>query len=207
MYRFSRLMLEFFLRIFFRIHFFGRENIPAPPYIVVSNHTSLLDPPLVGAACNKYSLDFMAKSDLFDAPILGAWTRSVNCICIRRGKNSVEGLKEALRRIDKGRAVGIFPEGTRSADGSLQEAKRGVGFLIARAGVPVIPVYVDGSRAAFPKTGGMKPGTHINVFVGRPIPPEDFFFKKSSGKKDYEAISNMVMEHIARLKETGGSAE
>jgi len=202
MYWISRSILEIFLRIFFKVRFLGRENIPDPPYMIVSNHTSALDPPLVGVACKKNSVDFLAKEELFNIPVLGVWTRSVNCICVRRGASNVGGLKEALRRIHKGRSVCIFPEGTRSADGSLQEAKRGVGFLIARAGVPVVPVYVDGSRAAFPKSGSMKPGTRIDVFIGKPILPEDFLSGKDYGKKDYEAVTNMIMERIALVKDT-----
>jgi 1-acyl-sn-glycerol-3-phosphate acyltransferase len=199
-YDISRLILEFFLRVFFKMRFFGRENIPDPPYIMVSNHASLLDPPLVGVACNKNRLDFMAKKELFDTPIVGTWVRLVNCICIKRGASNVESLKEALRRIHKKRVVCIFPEGTRSVDGSLQEAKRGTGFLIVKAGVPVIPVYVHGSGTAFPIAGGMKPGSRISVFIGRPMMPGDIISRKKFEKKDYEAVAGTAMEGIARLQ-------
>jgi len=200
LYLISRTIFEIFIRVFFKLHIFYLGDIPKPPFIVVSNHSSLLDPPLVGVACRKYCVNFMAKKELFDTPVLGIWSRMVRCIEVKRGDNSVRSLKEALRRLKEGRVVGVFPEGTRSVDGTMQEAKRGTGFLISRAGVPVVPVYVEGSGKAFPKGGGVNRGTVINVFVGKPILPEELFIKKDSGKIDYEAISGRVMEKIGRLK-------
>ncbi|RKY43249.1 MAG: 1-acyl-sn-glycerol-3-phosphate acyltransferase [Candidatus Makaraimicrobium thalassicum] len=195
-YRISRFILEVFLRFFFKVRIFGRENIPDPPYIVVPNHTSLLDPPLVGMACKKDSIDFMAKEELFDKRVVGAWTRSVRCIPVSRRANSTGSLKEALKRVSRGRSICIFPEGTRSVDGRLQAAKRGVGFLIERAGVPVVPVYIEGSTEALPKGGRLKPGTRIDVFVGKPVLPGSLIFETASGKRDYESITNAVMGHI-----------
>ncbi len=198
-YRLSRFTFKVLLYTFFRIRFFGRENIPEKPYIVAANHASLIDPPLVGVACEKDDVDFMAKEELFNAPIIGLWTRLVGCIKVRRGANSVKSLKEALRRVNAGRVVSVFPEGTRSNDGSLQEAKRGVGFLIVRAKVPVVPIYIQNSALAMPKGKGIKPGVAINVFVGKPILPDAFIAGEDSSKRDYEKVSNVVMERIAEL--------
>ncbi len=202
LYFLSRSVFEIFIRICFKLHIFGRENFPEAPYIIVSNHASLLDPPLVGISCKKTdSVDFMAKKELFTGSILGRWTRSVGCIFVDRNAGGIGAMKEAIRRLGKGHVVGIFPEGTRSEDGSLQEGKRGVGFLIAKAKVPVVPVYIHGSGEAFPKGKGIKMGSVINVFVGDAIPPDEFIDVLGSGKETYEAITNMVMDRIARLKD------
>lgn len=203
LYRISRAIFEFFINVLFRVRIFGRENLPGAPYIVVPNHASLLDPPLVGVACKKDNISFMAKKELFDTPLVGAWTRAVDCICVRRGATSVRSLKDALKRVSAGEVVCVFPEGARSPDGSLQEAKRGVGFLIAKAGVPVVPIYIDGSLDAWPKGRRFRPGARINVFVGRPIPPDELVPGEGAGKKDYEAIANKVMDAISRLRESG----
>ena len=200
-YRISRLLLEVLLRFLFRIRFFGRKNIPEPPYLIVSNHASYLDPPMVGVACKKYSVDFMAKKEMFDAPVLGAWTRSVGCIPVDRDAAGVKAMKEALRRLKKKRVVAIFPEGRRSDDGSLQEAKRGVGFLVAKARVPVVPVYIDGSAAAMPKEGHIRFKARIDAYIGRPILFDELSFEEKDGKTDYEAITAAIMERIAGLKE------
>jgi len=199
LYYISRAIFEMLMRLLFRIRVSGTEHIPSPPFIITSNHASLLDPPLVGIACKKYQVDFMAKKELFDAPILGSWTRNVGCIEVRRGENSVKSLKEAIRRLREGHVVGIFPEGTRSSDGSLQEAKRGIGFLIGRAAVPVVPVYVEGSAEAFPKGKGICPGTTVSISVGRPIMPDEFAAVEGE-KRDYEAIAGMIMDRIAAIK-------
>lgn len=201
LYYISNSIFTILLRILFRIHVFGKENLPKPPFIVASNHASLLDPPLVGMVCRKYPVDFMAKRELFDTPVIGIWARNVRCIEARRGENSVRSLKEAIRRIRKGHVIGLFPEGTRSTSGDLQNAMRGTGFLIAKAGVPVIPIYIGGSGEAFPKGRGINIGAHIDVVIGKPALPDTFLSKKVSGKENYEMIANMVMKWISELKE------
>jgi 1-acyl-sn-glycerol-3-phosphate acyltransferase len=153
----SRSSLEIAARIFFSVKITGHENFPSPPFIVVSNHTSLLDPPLVGAACAKYFVNFMVKQELFEMPLVKHWAKSVGCIPVRRGDNSIKGIREVLRRLKQGHVVGIFPEGTRSEDGSLREAKMGTGFLLSSARVPVVPIYVFGTAEAFPKGKPIKP--------------------------------------------------
>ncbi|MFH1665033.1 MAG: lysophospholipid acyltransferase family protein [Candidatus Omnitrophota bacterium] len=199
-YRISRRLLKLFMMIFFKFRIYGRENIPEPPYLAVSNHVSLLDPPLVGVACEKDNMIFMAKKELFDKPVLGAWTRSVGCIRVDRDGNSTKSIRTVLECLNAGKAVSIFPEGERSTDGELKEAKRGAGFIIAKAGVPVVPIYISGTMRAFPKGGRMRPGTEIKVFVGRPITPEDPQIRTASEKKDYTTIANIVMERIARAE-------
>ncbi|MFH1846078.1 MAG: lysophospholipid acyltransferase family protein [Candidatus Omnitrophota bacterium] len=201
MYRLSRFILEMFIRMFFRIKVFGRENIPEAPYIIVPNHASLLDPPLVGIACNKHNIAFLAKEELFTTPIIGIWSRSVGCLCAKRGANSIKSLRDALKKTQEGGVVCIFPEGTRSSDGDLQQAKRGVGFLIARAKVPLVPVYVDGTAKAMPKTGGFKRGSLLRVFVGKPLYPAQFLLSEDIGKKNYQHVTEIVMKSIAELKD------
>lgn len=201
MYHISRFLFEIFFKLLLKINFSGRENIPEPPYIIVANHASLADPPFVGSACKKHAVDFMAKDELFDIPIIGAWARSVRCIRVNRGSASADSLKEAIRRIGKGRVVAVFPEGSRSEDGTLQEAKRGVGFIIAKSKVPVLPIYIEGSNIAFPKGRSLKIGSRVNVIIGPAIMPDEFFEGNDRpNKKDYEKITNIIMERIADLK-------
>ncbi len=195
----SRSIFELFIRIMFKLRIHGRENCPKAPFLAVSNHASLVDPPLLAVACKPIPVNFMAKRELFDAPIIGAWTRRVRCIEVHRGENSVRSLKEAIRRLKDGEVVGMFPEGTRSLDGELQDAKRGTGFLVAQAKVPVLPVYIHGSAQAMGKGSGIKRGTPIDVYVGKPIDPSEMVAVK--GDKDrYDKISQTIMDRIAEIK-------
>ena len=200
-YRISRKIFELLIRILYNFEVYGRENVPEPPYLIASNHASIIDPPLVGIACNRHFIDFMAKKELFDRPFFGRWCRKVGCIEVKRGGNSVKSLKEAIDRLVQGRVVAIFPEGTRSVDGKIRDAKRGTGFLIARAEVPVLPVYLEGSAKALPKGGRINRGAFIRVFIGKPLMPEEFSGLGSGRHKDYDAISNMIMSRIADIKE------
>lgn len=202
MYFVSRSSLEWAVRIFFNLRITGHENFPPPPFIVVANHTSLLDPPIVGAACKKFTVNFMVKQELFEMPVVRHWSKSVECIPVKRGDNSIRGIRESLRRLKHGKVVGIFPEGTRSSDGSLREAKTGTGFLISSAKVPVVPIYVFGTAEAFPKGKAMKFGSKVGALIGKVITPEDLKLDGKGGKDHYERVSNEVMSVISGLRDS-----
>ena len=206
-YRVSRYLLMIFLRLFFRVKVYGTENLPEAPYILTPNHVSLLDPALVGVSCRKDLVVFMAKKELFTSRFFGWWARFVGCIPVDRGKSNISSLKKALQKVNDGYVVCIFPEGTRSVDGDLQEAKRGVGFLISKASVPVVPVYVDGSQLALPKGGKLKFGARINVLIGKPLMPDKIPYIRVNGKTDYEAVTNVIMERITALRGGRDSCE
>lgn len=199
-YRISRAIFEVLIHTLFRFKVYGKENVPDAPLLIAANHASIADPVAVGVACKKHHVDFMAKKELFDKPFWGKWCRMVGCIEVKRGDNAVKSLKEAVRRLSQGRAVAIFPEGTRSVSGEIQDAKRGTGFLIARGNVPVLPVYVDGTGKAIPKGGRWNLGTLIRVYIGKPVMPDEFAKLRAGKDRDYEAITCMVMDRIAGLK-------
>lgn len=202
MYTLSRGSFELAIRVFFKLKITGHENFPPPPFIVVSNHTSLLDPPIVGAACKKYTVNFMVKQELFETPVVKHWSKSVECIPVRRGDNSIKGIRESLRRLRQGKVVGVFPEGTRSSDGNLREAKTGTGFLISLAKVPVVPIYVFGTDKAFPKGQAVKPWSPVGAIIGKVLTPEDLKLEGASGRENYERVGNEIMSTIAGLRDS-----
>lgn len=124
----------------------GREHVPPEGgLIVASNHCSYWDPLLVGTAAIR-ELHFLAKEELFRPPVFGPLIRSFNAIPIRRGMADVSGLTRALDVLRAGRALIVFPEGTRSRGGELRTARPGVGMLAIATGARIVPAYVENSN-------------------------------------------------------------
>lgn len=199
-YKISRNGFEIAIRLLFRMSIIKKAPLPEPPFIVAANHASLLDPPLVGIACKHKVVNFVVKQELVEIPVIRHWTRHVECVPVKRGDNSIKGLREALRRIKQGKIVGMFPEGTRSTDGTLQEAKVGTGFLISNAKVPVVPIYSFGTSEALPKGKGIKFRAKVGAIVGKAIMPEEIKGFSGSTREKYDKITNLVMERIGELE-------
>ena len=135
-------------RAMFRLESQGRDNIPATgPVLLVANHSSLLDPPLIGAAARR-QLIFLAKVELFQFPLFGGLMRRLNARPVRRDGADPAALRTAMRVLEEGRALLIFPEGTRGDEGVIRPAKAGAGMLAVLSGASVVPVYVRGSGRA-----------------------------------------------------------
>jgi 1-acyl-sn-glycerol-3-phosphate acyltransferase len=199
-YSAARCIVLFLLRAFERFKVYGLENVPATGgCMVASNHVSFLDPPAIACAIPHRPVRFLGRNTLFRRP-LGRWffTR-IRLVPIDRTRGDLRALRQTIEVMKGGDLLGIFPEGTRSPDGQLKRPKNGIGFLIARAGVPVIPAYVDGSYRAFPKHARWVKRGHVRVFFGRPILPPDFP-QGSESRETYERIAQTVMSRIAALK-------
>jgi len=176
----------------FLFHFIGRakvsglENIPAGGAVIAPNHISLADPQLVGC-CMKRDLFFMAKIELFKVPIFGSLISRTNAFKVRRGQMDIEAFRTAQRLLENGRAVLVFPEGTRSKDGNFRKPFHGVGMLSCMAQSPIVPVRIMNSDKF--------PYKQIKVIFGKPIyPPKDF------EKKTYKELSERVIEEIGKLE-------
>ncbi len=131
----------------------GRENIPAnTPAIYVSNHQSNFDIPIIYSSL-PIQFSWLAKQELFKVPLFGAAMKAVGCIPIDRSnrREMMKSINAASRQIKDGTSVIIFPEGTRSPDGKLQEFKKGALLIAVKAKVPVIPIAIQGSYERLPK--------------------------------------------------------
>ena len=169
-YDFSKVILRLYFRFGFGLELLGSAHVPpSGPFILASNHVSFLDPPLLGAACPR-RLRFMARADLFDHPLLGAYLRGVHVVPLKRGESDLGAIHHAIRLLHDGEVLAIFPEGGRQRSGRLGFAKRGVGLLAETARVPIVPVLVQGTFEAWPPEATRPRRTKIRVAFGPAIP-------------------------------------
>jgi 1-acyl-sn-glycerol-3-phosphate acyltransferase len=167
----------------------GRDNVPkSGGALLVSNHLSYLDVFIVGVAARR-PLNYVARSTLFFPP-LGALIRSVGGFPIQRDGMGSSGLKETLRRLRNGGIVILFPEGTRSLDGSLGEMKPGIAVLASRAKTPLIPAGLAGTYEGWSRHRLFPLPHPIRVEYGRPILPEEL-----AGLSP-EQITSLIREQI-----------
>jgi 1-acyl-sn-glycerol-3-phosphate acyltransferase len=198
-YYISRAILLLFIKIFFRYSAKGSGNVPRRGgCIIASNHLSFLDPAAAGMVTMR-KVHFLARATLFDNPLFKWWGTSVGAIPVKRGRFDLSAMRACLRHLKKGEVVSLFPEGTRSRDGVIQDPKAGVGYLAANAGVPIVPVLIRGSDKALPPHAAMIRFKPVSAVAGPPVIPDMFLDK--DGAYDYQAISNEVMKRIRKLKE------
>ena len=170
-YRFVRGILGLYFRWQFGLRVEGREHEPATgPVLVVSNHVSALDPPMVGVALRRQSR-YMAKQELMDTPVLGFFLRTIGVFPVRRGEADRRSIRNALEALEHGGVLVMFPEGTRSPDGRLQTAEPGAALLALRTGAPVLPVAVIGTQHAMPRGAKRPRRTPVLIRLGAMIRP------------------------------------
>ncbi len=151
----------------------GLENIPDnEPVIFVSNHQSLIDVKLSIAAIPR-NFSFISKDILFKIPLLGKYMRTSGHIGIRRSdeRNAYGTLSEVIKKLDGGKSIIFFPEGTRSENGELGKFKRGISMVILKSGRRVIPTAIIGSRGYLPKSSILSNPEHRDICFrfGKPI--------------------------------------
>lgn len=162
--------------LIYRFRCYHARHVPhTGPILIAANHQSHLDPPAIGIACAHRPLHFLARSGLFTGRLFGWLIAALNSIPIKEDASDVAAIRAVIQRLEAGAAVLIFPEGSRSPDGELQEFKRGVALLMKRAGCPVVPAAVEGAFEAFPRHRSFPRlfGCRIAVMFGKPIPADE----------------------------------
>ncbi len=172
----------------------GMEQLSGKgPYIFMSNHQGYYD---IFALLSHlpYQFKWLAKKELFSVPFLGWTMAAVGYISIDRGgtRDTVEAMNEAAQKIRDGISVVIFPEGSRSPDGSIQPFKKGGFTLAIKSRVPIVPVSISGSRDIMPKDRLTAAPGEIRILVGHPIETE------SCALKDREVLMKKVKETISK---------
>jgi 1-acyl-sn-glycerol-3-phosphate acyltransferase len=185
----------------YRVRYSGRQNIPAAGgVLVVSNHQSHFDPPLVGIGCPR-RMNYLARDTLFRFAPFRWLIRPVDAIPIDREGIGLGGIKESLRRLKRGEMVLIFPEGTRTRDGQIAAFRPGFTALAVRSGAAILPVAIEGAFQAWPRWHRFPGLGTIRVHFGVPIQPAEY-----AGRDERELLAEVehsVRECHARLKNSG----
>ncbi len=170
-YGFLRILAQLALPAFWRYRSFGRKNVPRRGGVLIAcNHQSYVDPVLIGVGLNR-QIHIMARRSLFHKYVLFRWLiSSLNAFPLNDSGIDVGAIKEAIRRLKRGNIVLMFPEGSRTRDGSIGEIHPGIAMMAKRSGSPVVPAVIDGAFEAWPRTGKLfRFGPAVRVAFGRPI--------------------------------------
>lgn len=188
LYPLGKVLCSTLLFPLYRIKVVGKENFPKEGGVLLcSNHIDNLDPPVVGITCPR-PVHFMAKEELFEVPILKGLLPKVNAFPVKRGMSDRQAMRQALSLLREGSVVGLFPEGTRSQDGELQEGLAGAGFFALRGNATVMPCAI---------IGPYKPLKSIKVVYGKPIDMASYRERKASP----EEVTKVIMGEIRKLIE------
>ena len=184
--------------IYFRHDTAHQELIPETAgALIVANHVSYLDPSMIGASFRR-PIYYLARKSLFKG-FLGWLLPNIQVLPVDRGKGDLASMKRILGLLKAGNRVLIFPEGTRSPDGELQSAEAGIGFIIAKCEVPVVPVRIFGAFDCWPRGDKLPHPGRITIVPG---PPVDFSGIPSdlTGRERYQACADQVMKALGELR-------
>jgi 1-acyl-sn-glycerol-3-phosphate acyltransferase len=188
-YDIAKAAVEAIARVSFRYRVIGAEKVPRTGgLLVVANHISNLDPPLLGVGVPR-PVSYMAKKELFAMPILKQLLPHLNAFPVDRQAGGTAALRASLRMLKEGRCVGMFPEGGRNVTGTNEE-KAGAAFLAAASGVPIVPAAIVGTRK-------LRPFGRVTVVFGDPFTVER---NRQSDSGDLEKKATEIMQRIRELE-------
>ena len=194
----SSLLVFPVFRLLFRGSTAGNNRVPMQgPLVVVANHGSHLDPPLLGHALGR-PVAFMAKAELFNIPLLGRVIRACGAYPVRRGASDREAIRTATARLEEGWATGVFLDGTRQSDGRINNPLPGAALLAARTGAPLLPVAICNSHRALGGGRSWPRLVPIQLRIGDPIPAP-----ASRRRPDLDATTALLQERINGLLDQG----
>lgn len=204
-YAVSRHLVRLIFSTYFRGEVYNAHNVPERgPLIIASNHVGYIDPFCVGAAVNR-RICYLCRESAFKWPIIGYLLKKWNAVPVDRDGKNPRGLKAVLDRLKDGEAVMLFPEGTRTYDGTLQRAKPGIGLLVAQSQAPVLPVRIFGMWEAFNRHMKFPRPKKVKVVFGELISFDEKIEKlknsdRESAKLLYQEIADGIMMAIENIK-------
>lgn len=195
-YSVASFLIRALMGLLTRLEVHGLENVPSEgPLLVAANHLHFADPPILGAVMPR-KLIFMAKSEVFSKPILGLIVWAYEAFAVRRGEGDTRAIRRALKVLSSGRALGMFPEGTRSKSGKLQPGRPGASLIAIRSRATILPVGISGTRT-FLQWPRILSRPQVIVRIGEPFRPE--LDPSLSSREQQARLTDEVMRRIAAL--------
>ncbi|WP_083528285.1 lysophospholipid acyltransferase family protein [Alkalithermobacter thermoalcaliphilus] len=188
LYDVVRAVLKPVFKFLYKIEIIGLDKVPQNEHIIfASNHKSLLDPVFIGIYMPR-KVHYMAKKELFKNKFFGYILKNLGVFPVDRSKADISTIKTALRILKDGKAIGIFPEGTRTKGEGLGKAKAGTAMLAIKGKCKVVPVSIVSKYKIFRKT---------IIKINDPLDFEDYYDNKLTSS-DYEILSQKVLDIIAQ---------
>jgi 1-acyl-sn-glycerol-3-phosphate acyltransferase len=186
-----------------RVSIEGLEHLPTSgPLILAPNHASNADPVVVGAWLTPRlgrRIHWFSKREVLEWPVLGWVARSGGVHGIERGAADVEGFRTAMKVLEAGGVLLVFPEGTRSPTGALQEAKDGVATLAIRSGAAILPIGIAGSHRVWPKGSRPRIGHQLTMRIGESFHPDEVIPAGTDKRAAKALVTRTMMGRIAAL--------
>jgi len=190
----SKLFVLPIYKFVFRGHLLGRENIPKQnSFIMVSNHGSLLDPPLLGHSLGR-NISFMAKAELFKIPLLGFIIKACGAYPVKRGFVDKNTIKIACKKLSNDNCIGIFIDGTRQKNGRVNRPKQGAALLAFKNQKLLLPVAIVNSHRLVRFKFFIPFFSKIVIKVGKPVQPP-----QSSSRDDLNSVTMYLQDKINNL--------
>lgn len=189
-WKFFQGMCRIVITVAFRFRAYNVENVPRTGAVILaSNHQSYLDPALVGIALQR-PVGFLANAYLFRVPLFGRVIWNLHAFPVERGKGDRAAINTAIELLNRGYALNVFPEGTRSPDGEIKPLERGILLLTRKTGAPVLPIAIDGAYDAWPKGRKLFRPHPVHLIYGKLIDPT---------KMDNQEFMDTLDREIRRL--------
>ena len=197
-YSFVRAICWLILKIFWRMEIRGIENLPeSGGFIIASNHVSYLDPAVLVASLNR-KIYFITKKEVFKNTFISFLLKNMNAFSVDRDNVDMFAFKKAMNILREEKVLGIFPEGTRSSNGELQELKMGALKIAMKTGVPILPVGINGTHKIYPR--GIKfPILFKHKIIVKYGAPRHFNKLKSKDKIYQKQELNLLSKKIKEL--------
>lgn len=202
----SRTILVALIRVFYRNRHWGGENVPGQgPVLLICNHQSYIDLPVVSSGLYRH-FHSMAKKQLFEHWLFKHWVRLMNAFPVDQDKGDRKSIKLAIEALEKQKLLLIFPEGTRTEDGTVGPFKEGMMLILRKCKPLILPAGLDGPFDAWPIGGKPKPYGRTGIVYGKPIPAEQVLAMGTKEGLDFlrKTVDELRLEARAKLRQASG---